>query len=456
MKKLLHILNLVSVKSKSKLFIPVLILLIGLISGCQPVEDKTNESVKPNIILIMADDMGYESLGSYGSAEYQTPNLDRMAREGIKFNHFYSQPLCTPSRVKIMTGKYNFHNYTHFGYLNPEEKTFGNLFKENGYQTLIVGKWQLNGLNRNNPGNQDKDRPYEFGFDEYCLWQLTKRRSEGERFADPLLEQNGEVLDDLEDQYGPDIFRDYLLDFMERKKDSSFFIYFPMVLVHEPFVPTPDSEEWADPGLRYENDTSFYADMMAYTDKILGQIVQKTEELGIADNTFVLFTADNGTHPTIYSDMVDGTTIRGGKGRTVETGIRVPAVAYWKDRISQGREIDHLISFDDILPTLTDMAGISLEGFHTDGKSFLPLLVDGTYQPKDYLYEYYYPRWGRFDSAEYVWNHEYKLYKNGEFYRIAADRLEKDPLNTENLSPDEQKLKERFESVLNEMEQRQQ
>jgi len=142
----------------------------------------------------MADDMGYECLGCNGSTEYRTPVLDNLASKGIRFEHCYSQPLCTPSRVKIMTGKFNFRNYEDFGYLNPDENTFGNLLKDAGYATCIAGKWQLNGLNRDNPGNQDVTRPYHFGFDEYCLWQLNRKRSEGERFANPLITQNGEDL----------------------------------------------------------------------------------------------------------------------------------------------------------------------------------------------------------------------------------------------------------------------
>jgi arylsulfatase A len=390
--------NIFSMVKSTKIFSFLLLIIPWLFSCHQGGEINKN----PNIILIMADDMGYECLGAYGCAEYETPNLDKMASEGIQFNHFYSQPLCTPSRVKIMTGKYNFRNYTHFGYLNPEEETFGNLFRKKGYKTMIAGKWQLNGLNRNNPGNQDPERPHHFGFDEYCLWQLTQGRNEGERYADPMIEQNGKVLKDTEGSYGPDIFCDYILDFMERNQDSTFLIYYPMVLVHEPFVPTPDTEAWKQPDLRYQNDTSYYADMMAYTDKIVGEIIEKVEDLGLAEKTLILFTADNGTHPSVLTQMKDGTVIRGGKGLTIETGIRVPAIAYWKEHTPAGLVIDHLIDFTDILPTLAETAQIELAGFNTDGRSFYPLLTGERYEPKMYIYEYYFPHWGSFDSAVYV------------------------------------------------------
>lgn len=193
------------------------------------------ESKTPNVILIMADDMGYECLSTYGSQSYHTPVLDSLAAQGIRFDQAVSQPLCTPSRVKIMTGLYNYRNYDYFGHLQNEAYTFGNLMKEAGYATCIAGKWQLNGLAYKDeiPHWNDAGRPHQFGFDEYCLWQLTKTRGEGERYADPLIEQNGRVLENLEDSYGPDIFADFILDFIERKQDSSFFIYYPMVLVHD-------------------------------------------------------------------------------------------------------------------------------------------------------------------------------------------------------------------------------
>ena len=143
---------------------------------------------KPNVILIMADDIGFEALGLNGAINYKTPVLDSLARNGINFTNAYSQPLCSPTRVKIMTGKPNYVNYEYFTYLNPSQKTFGNLFQENGYKTSIVGKWQLNGVQFDLENNQNLDRPYDAGFDEYCLWWLTER---GDRFANPNIFQNG-------------------------------------------------------------------------------------------------------------------------------------------------------------------------------------------------------------------------------------------------------------------------
>ena len=269
-------------------------------------------SQPPNVILILADDMGAECLSAYGGTSYHTPNLDRMAENGLVVSHCISQPLCTPSRVKLMTGLYNSRNYTHFGHLDTKWLNMGTVMKEAGYRTCISGKWQLNGLSYKDqfPHWENPARPGQMGFDEYCLWQLTHMRSEGERYADPLIEQNGEVLETGPDDYGPDIFAEYILDFIDRSGKNPFFIYYPMVLVHDPFVPTPDSEDWGDPSDRYRQDTTYFAHMMAYTDKIIGRILEKLEAGGIRDQTLVIFTGDNGTSTRIIS-QTERRSVRG-------------------------------------------------------------------------------------------------------------------------------------------------
>ncbi len=406
---------------------------------------------QPNIVLIMADDMGYECLGVNGSTEYQTPNLDRLANQGIRFEHCYSQPLCTPSRVKIMTGKYNYRNYEDFGYLNPKEITFANLLKEAGYATCISGKWQLNGLNRNNPGNQDTDRPYHFGFDEYCLWQLHHTRREGERFANALITQNGEDLPRSPDIYGPKVFADFACDFIDRKSgtDQPFFVYYPMVLVHEPFVPTPDSPQWSDPERRYEKDTAYYADMMAYTDKIIGQLEATLKRNNEWENTLFIFTSDNGTHPTVYSSTTYG-VVKGGKGQSDITGNLVPMVVTWPESMKGKQVLDAVISFNDFLPTFCEAANIPSEKYATDGQSFLPLLKGEKEQIQEEIFLHYSPRWGRFEHDRWVMDDTYKLYQDGRFFNMTKDTLEKSPL--QQLTETEQKLKEHFQQIIEEKE----
>lgn len=182
-----------------------------------PSDSQLKRDKKPNIILILVDDMGQEVLGTYGSAEYNTPNLDKLAKIGVKFTNMFAQPLCTPSRVKLMTGEYNFRNYTAFGYLKPDQITIANILQDAGYTTMIAGKWQLNGRSGiyKRPGWNNKKRPYHFGFDEYCLWQVARR---GSRYSDPLIIQNGHQLPTDINDYGPDIFSNFVLNFIEKKR----------------------------------------------------------------------------------------------------------------------------------------------------------------------------------------------------------------------------------------------
>lgn len=386
----------------------------------------------PNVILIMADDMGYECLSAYGSLSYQTPVLDQLAAEGLLATHCYAQPLCTPSRVKIMTGLYNYRNYEAFGYLHPGARTFGHEAKAAGYATCLVGKWQLNGVSgTQRPGWEDLERPRKLGFDEYCLWQHTHTRREGERFANPLIQENGLVLPRDSNAYGPDIFADYLIDFLTRHQDTSFFVYYPMVLVHDPFVPTPDSPEWQDPARRYEEDTTYFKDMVAYTDKIVGRIVRHLDSLGLRQNTVLIFTGDNGTGRAITTQTTHG-PVKGEKGKPLDAGTRVPLLINWPGRLDPGQVYEGLIEFSDFFPTLADLFTQGHAAPATDGASLYPLLVGAPHTPREHVLVHYDPRWG-FGSdyrSRFVRTRTYKLYHDGRFYHIPSDPLEERPLNT--------------------------
>lgn len=208
--------------SDSNLWRGLLTLAVAL---CPAVSGSAAEAGRPpNIVLILADDMGYECLGAYGGTSYKTPHLDKLAAGGMRFDYCFSQPLCTPSRVELMTGLYNQRNYVRFAYLDPKAVTFAHLLKKAGYATGIAGKWQL----ENGFGG-----PKQFGFDEHFLWQLTTRRS---RYPNPVLEKDGKVIEYTNGEYGPDVVNDYVCDFIERHKDRPFLAYYPMMLTHGPFV----------------------------------------------------------------------------------------------------------------------------------------------------------------------------------------------------------------------------
>jgi len=395
--------------------------------GCRSTAARVSSkasATKPNIVLIMADDLGYECLGCYGSTSYKTPFLDELARTGMRFKHCYSQPLCTPSRVKIMTGQYNFRNYTEFGALDPKQQTFGHLLQKAGYTTCVVGKWQLYGsVNQRTEVRGTGSLPKQVGFSEHCLWQVDER---GSRYKDPTIVQNGEYREDLEGKYGPDVFCDYIQDFVERHKNKPFFVYFPMVLVHSPFVPTPDSEDWKKD--KHKSDPKYFADMVAYMDKIIGRIVRKLDELGLRENTLVLFTGDNGTDKSIKSKLADR-VIQGGKGDTTDAGTHVPLIANCRGIVPAGKVCGDLVEFSDFYPTFAEIAGATLsEDMTIDGRSFFPQLRGQLGNPRDWIFCHYDPKWGSWKLKRFVRDSRWKLYHTGQLFDVQADPLEENPI----------------------------
>lgn len=380
----------------------------------------------PNVVLIMADDMGYECLGVNGSLSYETPRLDELAAKGLRFTNAYSTPLCTPSRVQIMTGRYNVFNYEEFGYLNPDLPTFGHLMQDAGYTTLIAGKWQLNGISHGPDkfaGWNDALRPGAAGFDEWSLWQVTQPKKIAERFWDPLIEQNGDVLHaELAGTYGPDHFTEYICDFIERKLDEPFFVYYPMVLVHDPFISTPDS---VDPEVTGQEA---FADMMRYADKLVGRIVDKLAAENLLDDTIIIFTADNGTDRKIVSQIA-AREIGGGKGQTIDDGIHVPMIVYWKGRTPEGGITDQLVDFTDFKMTLADLTGTESKG-PLDGVSFMPALEDRMGPEREWIFCHYDPRWGRFRSqrSAFASDGQFKVYHDGRVFAVTDDVMESEPL----------------------------
>lgn len=407
-----------------------------LLSVASPAPGQKASERSPNIVLILADDMGRECLGAYGST-YPTPNLDRLAAEGLKFNYAFSQPLCTPTRVQIMTGKYNYKNYTRFGFLNHDQKTFANLAKDAGYTTAIAGKWQL--------GPNDK-LPAHFGFDRYCLWQLSYPRKQGERYAKPLIEQDGKTLSATNDDYGPDIFSDYLLKFIEENKDRKFLAYYPMALVHDPFLPTPDSKSWAtDVEGRHRNDTINFRDMVQYTDKIVGKITDRLKALGLYENTIIIFTGDNGTGRRIITPMKDGARIPGGKGQTLSRGHHVPFIVNWGTGRYKQHETDDLLDFTDILATIGDIVGVKAPAaWDTDGISILPQIRGEAGKKREWIFSHYSPlhsEGANRESARFFRNHRYKLYHDGRFYDLVQDPEEERSIPKGQGSPDAEKIR---------------
>ena len=399
--------------------------------------DQQQKSSKPNIVLIMADDFGYECVSANGGQSYKTPNLDRLAASGVRFEHCHVQPLCTPTRVQLMTGRYNIRNYLNFGTLPRNEVTFGQLLKQSGYATGICGKWQL---------GKEVDSPQHFGFDEALLWQHTRRPA---RYANPGLEYNGKEVEYPLGSYGPKIINDFAIDFASRHKDRPFLLYYPMMLTHSPYQPTPDSDRWdpATQGEKQKDQPSNFADMVEYMDKMVGRLDAKLSELGIRDNTLLIFLGDNGTGRTITSRF-RGVDLQGGKGTTTHLGTHVPLIVSWPGVLKAGRVLGDLVCSVDILPTICDAGRVDVE-HSIDGVSFLPTLVGKPATPRDSLYCWYSPR-QKLDLSvkEYAFNREFKLYRTGELYRIDKDALEVTPLDTRNLDRESLAAKQMLQRTL--------
>lgn len=420
-----------------KILATLLVTILAFTSCSKKPKQTEEKNTRPNIVLLMNDDMGFECLGCNGSTSYQTPTLDKLATDGMRFTHCYSQPLCTPSRVKIMTGKYNSENYIDFGYLHPSQKTFGNILQEAGYKTLIAGKWQLNGVQTEEPGYQDLNRPYEFGFDEYCLWWLT---SKGSRYANPRIVSNTKQIEASIDDYGPDIISDYIIDFMERNKENPFFVYYPMLLVHSPFQPTPDSPDWNSMETRTKQDPKYFKDMVEYTDKIVGKLTAKLDELGLTENTIFIFTGDNGTNSSIVSQTING-DYPGGKGRLKDNGNHVPMVVKWPNGGVTNSVKNELVEFSDFLPTFADAAQTEIpDGIN--GKSFYDLIANKKYNPRESVFIHYWPKPQELSTRAgcFARTVDYKLYSSGEFFDMKNDKWENSPLEMNALNKDQKEV----------------
>ena len=396
-----------------------------------PAGDKTNH---PNIVLIMADDVGREVLGCYGGSSYRTPQIDALAAGGTRFDHCYSMPVCHPSRMTIMSGRYPLRNPAGWGSWPEGVRTFAHLLGEAGYATAVAGKWQMTLLRRN------PQHCGQLGFDESAVFGW----HEGPRFHHPMIYRDGVVWTEKQkpEIYGPDVYTDFLIDFITRNKDRPFAAYYPMALCHEmsdDFKPVPPP----GPDGKYRS----FAEMVADMDRAVGRIVSALERLGLREKTVLLFTTDNGSpskylthvenrdgklrrlHQPVISRVGDR-EVRGGKGQLTDAGTRVPLVANWPGTTPAGRTCDASIEFSDFLPTLAELAGASLqEDVPIDGRSFAPQLKGQPANPRAWVYcEHRGRRWVR--SAGW------KLYGDNRLFDMRHDPDERKPVPVESQSPE--------------------
>jgi arylsulfatase A len=413
------------------------------------------KSNKPNIILIIGDDVGREIPTYNGGQSYSTPNLDFMAANGKQFPYFFAHPDGPPSRLAMFTGKYNYRNWVTFGYLPPTSQTFANMLQSVGYSTCYTGKWQFDGGDTS---------IHNHGFDKYLVFMPFDKKANNNhdqfyrRYKDPYLYENASYLTDSEvnGKYSEDMFFNYASNFIDSNKSNPFLLVYANNLVQKPFVPTPDDPEFAtwNPQIDdTQNDNkSYYPSMVAYMDKIIGELINKVQSAGLAQNTLIIFTSDNGTNTKITSKY-KGYTVRGAKDSTVFDGINVPFLAYWPGIVTPGVDTS-LVDMTDFFPTFANLSGAPMAPYQPlDGTTFYDNLT-GTITPgkqRTTVYCYWPRDYQHKVDLSYVLNYDYKLYDslNGSrFYDLQTDIYEKHPIPNNQLTPDEKRAKNVFQVIL--------
>ncbi len=420
----------------------IIALSILAITSCQQSEQQTAEDEspqKPNIIYIMADDLGYADLGSYGQQLFSTPNIDQLAKEGMRFtDHYAGTAVCAPSRCVLVTGKHTGraairgnrlwlpHGDTP---LADSIETVAEILKPVGYTTGMIGKWGL-GISETEGNANAQGWDYFYGYTDQVLahnyWPeyLVKN---GEKV---MLENEVKYLDTtawhrgygsystVKKEYSNDLFTTEALNFIEREKDNPFLLYLPYTIPHNNGeAPAGQKQEVPEFGSYAEKDwaadTIGYAAMIERLDNYVGQIVQKIDDLGLDENTLIIFTSDNGPmqERVGFTAFFDSNgQLRGGKRDLYEGGIRIPFIARWKGKVQAGSESDHPSYFTDFLATACDIAGIEPPS-DTDGISYLPTLLGET-QPK---HEYLYFEFHEGNKAQAIRSGKWKAVRNNVF-----------------------------------------
>jgi len=376
-----------------------LVIFIGLLS-CNAITNQKNLNPKtPNIVLIFTDDQGYGDLGCYGATGFETPNLDQLASEGMRFtNHYAAQPVCSASRAALLTGCYPnrigisgaLFPYHEVG-LNPDELTIPELLKTKGYATAIFGKWHV--------GHLKKFLPLQHGFDEYLgvpysndMWPINldgshKEPVEGGNNFPPLpLVEGNETIEELNTFAGQDklttLYTEKAVDFINRNREKPFFLYVPHSMPH---VPLGVSDKF-----RGKSAQGMYGDVIMEIDWSVGQILQTLKDNGIEENTIVIFTTDNGPWLNYGNHAGSSGGLREGKTTSWEGGQRVPFIIRWPGITPEGAICNKLSSTIDILPSFAEIVEAKLPKQKIDGTSIIELWK-GNYEaePRKELFYYY-------------------------------------------------------------------
>jgi arylsulfatase len=368
--------------------------------------EATLEQTPPNVIFILTDDQGYGDLGIYGAKDFSTPNLDKLAREGVYFTSYYAtQPVCSASRASILTGCYPNRIGIHNAFmpnakigLNPTETTIAELLKEEGYATGIFGKWHL--------GDAAPFLPTKQGFDEFYgilysndMWPYHPQQGSWFNFDDIFLYKNEEPIRKLTDQ--STLTREFTqeaINFISTHKDQPFFVYLPHPQPHVPLFAHEDYEGTQDRGL--------YGDVIHEIDHEVGRLVQHLEDLDLLENTIIVFTSDNGPWLSYGGHSGSSGIYREGKGTNWEGGHRVPAIVSYPKSIKSPKIIDQPAMGIDWLPTIAEWTKAKMPELKIDGKSLVPLMTNASAVSPHKNFFFYY----RVNELHAIRHEDYKLY----------------------------------------------
>ena len=374
---------------------------------------QTKHPTKPNIIFILVDDLGFAETGAYGSDKYKTPNVDQLAKEGLRFTKAFANPLCGPSRAVMLSGRYPFRtgatNQDACGNLKPSAETFlPTYLKKVGYITTMIGKW-----------GQISLEPSDWGFDDYLRFQGSgiywNTQEKGKTYT-----LNGErkILKDKE--YMPDLMHNRVIDFITKNKDKPFFVYYSFSHVHSQILLTPDSKP---------NSKTIYNDNIEYMDKLIGKLRVELNNLKLSDNTILIFFSDNGTAAGESNNAtIGGRRLIGQKGSMQEGGSLEPLIVYWPKVTPVGRVSNDLISSADFLPTFAEIAGAKLpKETVLDGQSFNAQLHGLVGSPRPTLFV-------QLANNYFVRSNDWKLNQAGELFDMTKAPFEEIlvPNNTQN------------------------
>lgn len=392
----------------------ILAVCLALLSSARPVSQR--EPPRPNIVFILADDLGYADVGFNGGRDIATPHLNRLAASGARLEQFYVQPVCTPTRAALMTGRYPMRHGLQVGVVRPwaryglplEERTLAQALKKAGYATAIAGKWHLGHVE---PAYLPTRRGFDVQYGHYngAIDSYTHVRDGGHDW-------HRQDKASYDEGYSTHLIAQEAVKFVEaRASGRPFFLYVPFNAVHSPLqVP----ERYKKPYAQLEEPRRTYAGMLAAMDEAIGQILGALERKGLRDNTLVVFSSDNGGPAP--GRVTDNGPLRAGKGTLYEGGVRAAACVAWPGRIKPGTVVGEPLHMVDWYPTLLKLAGASLEQkLPVDGRDAWGTIADGQVSPHAAILINAAPTSGAIRAGSW------KLVLNGEGYGTEVRQREK-------------------------------